>query len=128
MNQKFYNLFINNNSKNYEFYDLSGINISNDEHIVYTNSPDDKFFDLTNSPTNRLMPCKINFDNFKKHFDNGDLSFNLINEDFKRNVFNINDISYSLLCEIGNGKLINQDITTLKTEENGFYLVNPMSM
>ena len=123
MNEKFYNFYMNNTSSdnNYEYYELSGIKINSNKYIVYDDnagvlnddSVNNAFFDYNDfrgGPTSRKYPQRIHFDNFNNKWDNEKINFIPIQNDFTRSIFNFNDISYSLLCEVGDGKLINQDI------------------
>ncbi len=116
MNQKFYNFYMDDNtsSGNYEYYELSGIKINSDKNIIY-HDDDSEFFDyndLRGGPTSRIYPQRIHFNNFKNKWESGKINFTKIGNDFTRNtlVFTPDNINYSLLCEVGDGKLINQDI------------------
>ena len=125
MNQKFYNLYMQKQSisnKKYIFYEVSGIKINENKNLIYDdidgklnqNSVNNNFFDyedLRGGSTNRIYPQQLHFNNFKNKWENNTISFVPIDISFTRVMSNFEpDISYSLLCQVENGKLINQDL------------------
>ena len=79
------------------------------------------FFDQNNKrgrPVYYIYPSLIDFDNFKKNYEDGKLKFVQIDSSFNRTTYDITinngssdeTLEISNLCEVANGKLINQDI------------------
>ena len=121
--EKFYSLFFNKLDNKNAFYTLNGIKINSDTNkIIFNNNNDyNLFFDISNNGSgfiNNSNPGLINYNNFKNAFNNGTISFKKINKDFEnpmRNNINVNNynnefIETSLMCQVIEGKLANQDI------------------
>ena len=145
-NERFSSLF--NNNPSYKFFDLSGIELDDSgNHFIYSNAtPGDssnKFFDHTTGagPISYTNPSIIDFDNFKNKYNKGELEFIEINNSFNKKIYNTSvegndvDISQSHLCEILDGKFINQDISFNKNsifkkyyENNGILESNDSSI
>ena len=132
MNQKFYNLYMQKQSisnKKYIFYEVSGIKINENKNLIYDhinsdglnqNSVNNIFFDyedLRGGSTNRRYPQQLHFNNFKNKWESNKISFVPIDINFTRVMSNFEpkNISYSLLCHVENGKLINQDLSFNET-------------